>query len=145
MAPVVNYELKNQRESSKNAKKEDSSQAVGFAHELLAKHEAKMRQREKEGLYPPTPEQPTPDSAKQSNNYQMVGDGQITIFQGEASDDAFTPRDQLININNLIVDATPESMQSHFRSLQRVEELNESLENLNSARSGAGRGNTGPT
>ena len=33
------------------------------------------------------------------------------------------------------VNATPESMVSHFRSLQRVEELNESLENLNSARS----------
>ena len=46
-----------------------------------------MRQREIEGLY-----SPTPDSAKESSsNYQMVGDGQVTIFSGGA--DNITPRD----------------------------------------------------
>ena len=44
-----------------------------------------MRQREIEGLYSPSPE-----SAKESSNYQMVGDGQVTIFNGNVEE--FTPR-----------------------------------------------------
>ena len=58
---------------------------MGFAHELLAKHEANMRQREAEGLY-----SATPDSDKQSNNYQMMGEGKVTIFSGGANE--YTPR-----------------------------------------------------
>ena len=58
---------------------------MGFAHELLAKHEANMRQREAEGLY-----SATPDSDKQSNNYQMIGEGKVTIFSGGANE--YTPR-----------------------------------------------------
>jgi len=41
VAPVVNYELKNQ-----NAVEKESCKAVDFANMLLAKHEANMRQRE---------------------------------------------------------------------------------------------------
>ena len=90
-----------------------------------------MRQREIEGLYSPTPE-----SSKESTNYQMVGEGHVTIFNSGGTEQ-FTPRQTNLATGMNAPDATmtPESVVSHFKSLQRVEELNESVENLNSARS----------
>lgn len=52
-APVVNYEAYNCEKPLKKAtEKQEPSKAVDFANMLLAKHEANMRQREKEGIYP---------------------------------------------------------------------------------------------
>ena len=51
-APVVNYEFKNQASASVEKLEKEQSKVVDFANMLLAKHEANMRQREIEGLYP---------------------------------------------------------------------------------------------
>ena len=66
----------------------------------------------------------------------MVGDGHVTIFNSGGTEQ-FTPRQPEIvsGMNAPEATMTPESVVSHFKSLQRVEELNESVENLNSARS----------
>ena len=71
VAPVLNYDHSHniQQMQTRHETVEftvaNSSKAVDFANKLLAKHEANMKRREQEGLYPPSP---TPPS-KTDNNH----------------------------------------------------------------------------
>ena len=111
--------MKNQTVSASAEK--DTSKVVDFANMLLANHEAKMRQREIEGLYP------TSARASKVENKVLQAETSVTVF---ASDDyPAAPSTSHQNEDDL----TPNNV-SHFRSLQLVEEMNESVENIHSAR-----------
>ena len=89
-----------------------------------------MRQREQEGLYSIMP------IKTQNNRDEIVvscesgSEAQIAIYS--SNQDLVVEEDSRDPIRK--PSASGEGA-SHFRSLQRVDELNESIENLNSARS----------
>ena len=114
----------------------NSNKAVDFANKLLAKHEANMKRREKEGLYPPA--SPTPPSKTDNNHGQQL---QMQFHHNHQVVSSFINHEHHHlhdhDQQHQYAFQNSEEGVEHFRSLQRVDELNESLENLNSARSQA--------
>lgn len=76
LASVTSYGLKNQAQEKKNQQIEShSSKAVDFANMLLAKHEANMKRREEEGLYPT----PTKSASTKKEKPEPTGSTNVNV------------------------------------------------------------------
>lgn len=136
MAPIVNYEMKNQNNSASSLQKETNT-VIDFANQLLAKHEANMRRREKDGLYSAGR---VSNVSSKADNHESVSKNYIapnvSIFEDITDTKANVKNSYKREKETFEEDnkSTQDGAMSHFRSLQRVEELDESAEqNLNSA------------